>query len=554
MTQSAAPLRAESTGDGSGLNHPYTWRIDDKTELLVTRVTIADGTETTLTVDVDYTVTGVGSDSFGNVVIDPALSPDYKLIIIPNLEYKQDTDFTNQNSVPPDEIESALDKMSRQIKQIAEVLTRTVTLTIGQSSIDATTFAATMLGYKNDAESAKTAAETAETNAETAESNAQAAATQAQTAVKGALWSGGVTALTNSGSPYTLTDSDAGKYYTVDTSSGSVMINLPSIATAGEPFTIGVEKSTSDANTVTINRNGTDTIDGGTSAVVLSNSDEARVFSSDEDPSPDNWTTASFGLRSGDFVIDNFADGVDFTAGTSTSITLSQAPGSENNVTITFDGVTQHHTEYSVSGTTVTFTSAIPSGVSDIEAKIGRSVEINVPADDSVSTSKIQDGAVTSEKVAPNFGLVPSGSIVAWPTDTAPTGWLECDGSAVSRTTYAALFGVISDDYGNGNGSTTFNLPDYRGEFLRGWANGSANDPDRASRTDRGDGTTGDNVGTKQGYEIQSHTHEALYCKANLGVQSNSGTANDAGLRTTEATGGNETRPRNVNVMYIIKT
>jgi hypothetical protein len=59
--------------------------------------------------------------------------------------------------------------------------------------------------------------------------------------------------------------------------------------------------------------------------------------------------------------------------------------------------------------------------------------------------------------------IVPSGVIMAWPTNTAPTDWLLCDGSAVSRTTYADLFAVISTTYGSGDGSTTFNLPNLKG-------------------------------------------------------------------------------------------
>jgi microcystin-dependent protein len=58
---------------------------------------------------------------------------------------------------------------------------------------------------------------------------------------------------------------------------------------------------------------------------------------------------------------------------------------------------------------------------------------------------------------------VPSGSMFMWPTVTSPTGWLICNGSAISRSTYATLFAVISTTYGVGDGSTTFNLPDLRG-------------------------------------------------------------------------------------------
>ena len=95
-------------------------------------------------------------------------------------------------------------------------------------------------------------------------------------------------------------------------------------------------------------------------------------------------------------------------------------------------------------------------------------------------------------------GGVPVGSVVAYSAASPwPEGWAICDGSSQLRTgEWADLFDVIGVTYGNVDG-THFNLPDYRGEFLRGRANGSTNDPDRASRTDRGEGTSCDNVGTK---------------------------------------------------------
>jgi len=72
------------------------------------------------------------------------------------------------------------------------------------------------------------------------------------------------------------------------------------------------------------------------------------------------------------------------------------------------------------------------------------------------------------------------GSVVAFASSTLPPDYLECNGAAVSRTTYAALFARIGTTYGAGNGTTTFNLPDLRGEFIRGWDNGRGAD---ASRT-----------------------------------------------------------------------
>lgn len=158
----------------------------------------------------------------------------------------------------------------------------------------------------------------------------------------------------------------------------------------------------------------------------------------------------------------------------------------------------------------------------------------------------------------------PKGSIVMWPTGTAPTQWLLCDGSAVSRTTYADLFAVISDDYGNGDGSTTFNLPDFRGEFVRGTDNAAGIDPDAASRTDRGDATTGDNVGTKQADAFDSHSHTITVTNGPSQIKQ-VGSAGEYDLTngieaeraavtaSAGAAGGNETRPRNIGMNFIIK-
>lgn len=172
------------------------------------------------------------------------------------------------------------------------------------------------------------------------------------------------------------------------------------------------------------------------------------------------------------------------------------------------------------------------------------------------------------------------GSLIIWPTSTPPAGYLECDGSALSRTTYAALYAVLGTTYGKGAGttaSTTFRVPDLRGEFIRGWDHGRGIDPDRAARTDRGDGTTGDKVGARQAAVTKSHHHIGLYNSPYLtgrhylygfkhnGFNPGIGVGafpnilagrhdnNTAKAIKTGDTGGNETRPRNVAVMFAIK-
>lgn len=87
--------------------------------------------------------------------------------------------------------------------------------------------------------------------------------------------------------------------------------------------------------------------------------------------------------------------------------------------------------------------------------------------DAGVTTAKIADAAVTGSKLG-----IP-GLVFAFAGSVAPTGTLLCDGSAVSRTTYAALFAAIGTTWGIGDGSTTFNLPDLRGRAPIGAGQGS---------------------------------------------------------------------------------
>lgn len=87
-------------------------------------------------------------------------------------------------------------------------------------------------------------------------------------------------------------------------------------------------------------------------------------------------------------------------------------------------------------------------------------------------------------------------------------GWLYCNGNSISRTDYAGLFDVIKENYGAGDGTSTFNLPDLRGTFLRGVSGASTNDPDAAARTPAASGgNTGDNVGSVQSYATQKPTN-----------------------------------------------
>lgn len=78
---------------------------------------------------------------------------------------------------------------------------------------------------------------------------------------------------------------------------------------------------------------------------------------------------------------------------------------------------------------------------------------------------------------------IPAGMITPYGGAAAPTGWLLCDGSAVSRTTYADLFAVAGVAYGVGDGSTTFNIPDFAGKMLRGNTPGATGGSDTHAHT-----------------------------------------------------------------------
>lgn len=181
---------------------------------------------------------------------------------------------------------------------------------------------------------------------------------------------------------------------------------------------------------------------------------------------------------------------------------------------------------------------AISNGslVGDLLAREGKSLKIY-----NSSGSLVQQTAYTDL-------ISPAGMVAAFAMSTEPTGWLECDGSAISRSTYSLLFAQIGTTWGVGDGSTTFNIPDLRGEFIRGWDNGKGTDSGRSFASSQSD-------------EVISHKHDLLY---RIDSSTSGATPNNAigvSSRTDTAYidnnmgnyGGSETRPRNMALMYCIK-
>lgn len=101
--------------------------------------------------------------------------------------------------------------------------------------------------------------------------------------------------------------------------------------------------------------------------------------------------------------------------------------------------------------------------------------------------SIVLDGTAGITSPSVNAGNI-VGQVCFFGMTTAPDGFLKANGAAISRTTYADLFAAIGTTYGAGDGSTTFALPDLRGEFIRGWADGRAVDTGRAFGSAQSDG------------------------------------------------------------------
>jgi len=140
-----------------------------------------------------------------------------------------------------------------------------------------------------------------------------------------------------------------------------------------------------------------------------------------------------------------------------------------------------------------------------------------------------------------NASPFPAGSVIYHAANTAPSGFLKADGAAVSRSTYSDLFAAIGETYGAGDGSTTFLVPDLRGEFMRGW------DDSRGVDSGRG-------FGSAQADEFEAHNHTvSVHYSPGAGGVPLQGTGSVVSNRATSSTGGSETRPRNVALLACIK-
>jgi microcystin-dependent protein len=166
-------------------------------------------------------------------------------------------------------------------------------------------------------------------------------------------------------------------------------------------------------------------------------------------------------------------------------------------------------------------------------------------------------GATGSPAWADAGGGVPAGSVIYHAANSAPTGFIKANGAAVSRSTYSDLFTAIGTTFGAGDGSSTFNVPDLRGEFPRGWDDSRGIDSGRS-------------FGSAQADQLEQHRHDTPVQVSNTfstfpsaGYSSGSyetvmnGREGDETIRYSGYTGGtdnsSENRPRNIALLACIK-
>jgi microcystin-dependent protein len=166
-------------------------------------------------------------------------------------------------------------------------------------------------------------------------------------------------------------------------------------------------------------------------------------------------------------------------------------------------------------------------------------------------STSLSSGVISTEQLASSVQqlLVPAGCVMSFAMSAAPVGWYPCDGTTISRTGSGAnLFAAIGTTYGVGNNTTTFNVPNLQGQFIRGLTTNistASRDPLSASRV----------LGNVQDDEFRRHNHTAYGLQGGVFTSTGiflAGTPSGSD-QPTAFSGGAETRPVNIALLYCIK-
>lgn len=330
---------------------------------------------------------------------------------------------------------------------------------------------ATNISSVNNTSTNMSAVIAAPTEASAAAASATAAAASASAAAAAAA-AGMYSAVQDKSANYTVQLSDAGDLIRMTTTSGALTVTLPLISTLPDGFNVTVVKWTSDANSATVARSGSNTINGGTTYALDAQYKSVTLVA---DLDTGTWFASGSGSSSTSVTVDAFTGN-----GSTTAFTLSGDPGSKNNTLANVGGVFQLKSTYSLSGTVVTFSSAPPNGTL-IEIQWSQPLSIGTPADGTVSTIKLADGAVTTSKIAAGavdkvkldvrssdgtgaMGI-PSGTTAQRPASPAPgdkrwnttlgqeESWTGSGWQAVASNTYTVDYLVVAGGGGGGEGN-----------------------------------------------------------------------------------------------------
>ncbi|AIY42995.1 Phage tail fiber protein [Collimonas arenae] len=198
--------------------------------------------------------------------------------------------------------------------------------------------------------------------------------------------------------------------------------------------------------------------------------------------------------------------------------------------------------------TTISSTGTLSTSVSSaLSTTVSNIAALSTSTGTGLSTASSNITSLSTATAMQTANAAPVGEVAYFASAALHAGWLKANGAAVSRTTYADLFAAIGTIYGAGDGNKTFHLPDLRGEFIRGFDDGRGIDVGRT-------------FGSGQAEDFRLHNHGPS------GIVSASGSVAgsvDAGIAlggsnfwkstTTAATGGTETRPRNLALLACIK-
>ena len=224
--------------------------------------------------------------------------------------------------------------------------------------------------------------------------------------------------------------------------------------------------------------------------------------------------------------------------------------GNNNVLSITTQGLTLGATTITASGTEINQLDAITRGSLIYGNASGVTSRLAKGGAGTVLTS---DGTDIAWAALATPAGVPTGTVIYHAANTPPTDFIKANGAAVSRSTYSALFTAIGTTFGTGDGSSTFNVPDLRGEFPRGWDDSRGVDSSRA-------------FGSAQLDAFQGHDH-SISSAVNHGSPHNR-VMSGQGIFPVQAIGTNaisshgsygtarpasETRPRNIALLACIK-